>query len=288
MLNISITATTNTSSNTATASSSCHVSGASPLLLLPLLPLILATVAGNLLVMCAAARSPVLRPNPTGVLLTSLACSDLLMGLLVLPMGASQLASGGRWVLGRAACVLWMSVDVLCVTASIQMLCAIALDRYVAVTRPLRYPVLVSKRRARAVVCVIWLVAVVTMVPMIPMVTESPWKQAEGCCDFKVSPEYALASSVVSFYLPLVVMVFVYGRVYTIARRQLRHIDCDQRRFRPSEDSVDAAELLDSTQRCPPSVLTIPTGTTTLMPSKLDTDPPSASTPSLIGGGGGG
>jgi len=43
-------------------------------------------------------------------------------------------------------------------------------------------------------------------------------------CGLHVNRVYAVVSSVTSFYLPLVVMVTVYSRIYRIARRQLREI----------------------------------------------------------------
>ena len=53
----------------------------------------------------------------------------------------------------------------------------------------------------------------------------------ETCCDFFTNQPYAIASSIVSFYLPLVVMVFVYSRVFQVAKRQLQKIDKSEGRF---------------------------------------------------------
>lgn len=41
-------------------------------------------------------------------------------------------------------------------------------------------------------------------------------------CDFPNNPYYILFVSVVSFYVPLIVMIYVYIRVYLVARRQVR------------------------------------------------------------------
>ncbi len=46
----------------------------------------------------------------------------------------------------------------------------------------------------------------------------------ELCCDFNTNTEYAVSSSIVSFYLPLVVMIFLYTRVFQEAQKQLEKI----------------------------------------------------------------
>jgi hypothetical protein len=67
----------------------------------------------------------------------NLAVSDILVGLLVTPIALVQQLHG-RWVFSRQLCDFWISVDVICCTASIANLCAISYDRYNAITEPLR------------------------------------------------------------------------------------------------------------------------------------------------------
>ena len=103
----------------------------------PLAMVNLITVGGNLLVILAVARTPQLQ-NPTSIFIMSLAWADLIVGCVVQPISSVVLLTG-NWPLDKTACDLWSSVDVMCVTASTQTLCTIAVDRYVAITRPLRY-----------------------------------------------------------------------------------------------------------------------------------------------------
>lgn len=51
------------------------------------------------------------------------------------------------------------------------------------------------------------------------------------CCDFNTNTAYAVTSSIVSFYLPLVVMIFLYSRVFQEARKQLKKIRGRERHF---------------------------------------------------------
>jgi octopamine receptor len=60
--------------------------------------------------------------------------------------------SGQVWIFGDVWCSIWLAVDVWMCTASILNLCAISLDRYVAVTRPVTYPSIMSSSRAKLLI----------------------------------------------------------------------------------------------------------------------------------------
>jgi hypothetical protein len=74
----------------------------------------------------------------------------------------------GTWELGWVLCDIWISLDVLLCTASILSLCAISVDRYLAVTQPLNYSRRRrSKRLALLMILAVWLAALAITCPPI-------------------------------------------------------------------------------------------------------------------------
>lgn len=69
------------------------------------------------------------------------------------------------WIFGEVWCQGWLVVDVWMCTASILNLCAISVDRYLAVTRPVQYRSMMTGRRAKVVIFVVWLMSFLICFP---------------------------------------------------------------------------------------------------------------------------
>ncbi|XP_003199815.6 D(1B) dopamine receptor [Danio rerio] len=189
--------------------------------------LILWTLFGNILVCAAVLRFRHLRTKVTNIFIVSLAVSDLFVAVLVMPWKAvSEVA--GFWPFG-AFCDIWVAFDIMCSTASILNLCVISVDRYWAISSPFRYERKMTPRVAFVMIGAAWTLSV--LISFIPV--QLDWHKAAarsggggnaGDCDSSLNREYAISSSLISFYIPVAIMIVTYTRIYRIAQIQIRRI----------------------------------------------------------------
>lgn len=185
--------------------------------------LIVFTVVGNALVMLAVLTSRALRA-PQNLFLVSLAAADILVAALVMPFSlANELM--GYWHFGRAWCGTYLALDVLFCTASIGHLCAISLDRYWSVTSAVQYNLKRTPRRIKAAILAVWLISALISSP--PLLTVVDDGLAEGTgqlpqCQLNDDTWYILASSSASFFVPCIIMILVYVRIYRVAKTRTR------------------------------------------------------------------
>ncbi|XP_029980162.1 trace amine-associated receptor 7d-like [Sphaeramia orbicularis] len=105
------------------------------------------TVALNLVVIISVAHFRQLH-TPTNLLLLSLAVSDLLVGLVLMPAEIHLKLS--CWFLGDSMCSMYIFFAWLSVSASVGDMVLISVDRYVAICDPLHYTHKVTARAMRS------------------------------------------------------------------------------------------------------------------------------------------
>ncbi|XP_050087168.1 octopamine receptor Oamb-like isoform X2 [Anopheles aquasalis] len=217
-------------------------------------------IVGNCLVIAAVLCSHKLR-SVTNFFIVSLAVADLLVGLAVLPFSATWEVFK-VWIFGDVWCRIWLAVDVWMCTASILNLCAISLDRYVAVTRPVTYPSIMSTRRAKSLIAGLWVLSFVicfpplvgwkeqkvkenvyyqygnyTLVSVTP--TPMPPLPCPWTCELTNDAGYVVYSALGSFYIPMFVMLFFYWRIYRAAVRTTRAINQGFRTTKGGKNNLD-------------------------------------------------
>lgn len=208
------------------------------------------SISGNVLVCWAVAINTTLK-NATNYFLVSLAVADILVGCLAIPF-AITISIGIH--LDFYSC-LFLACFVLVLTqSSIFSLLAIAIDRYLAVKIPLRYKELMTGKTAREIIAILWILSFV--IGLIPFFG---WNLKHQCCPSSgagnttntslaeglMDGGHALPGckfqcffeSVVDMHymvyfnffvcvlLPLLIMLCIYLKIFTVARKQLRQIE---------------------------------------------------------------
>ncbi|EFN87040.1 Octopamine receptor beta-1R [Harpegnathos saltator] len=189
--------------------------------------IILCALFGNLLVIVSVMRHRKLRVI-TNYFVVSLALADMLVALFAMTFNASVELSGGRWLFGYFMCDVWNSLDVFFSTVSILHLCCISVDRYYAIVQPLDYPLIMTNLRLGTMLSVVWCSP--TVMSFLPIF--AGWYTTQehleyrrnypDVCVFQVNKFYAVVSSSISFWVPGIIMIAMYYRIYREADRQER------------------------------------------------------------------
>lgn len=158
---------------------------------------------------------------PTNLLLLSLAVSDLLVGLLVIPVDVLMLRT--CWALGDLVCALYYFLPLILVLASVGNMVLISVDRYVAICDPLRYPARVTERTAGFSICVCWSFSLFYTIFLLYDELRRPGrsKSCHGECVVSIAGDVDL---VVAFVLPVTTIIVLYVRVFAVSVAQARAI----------------------------------------------------------------
>ncbi|XP_014880942.1 trace amine-associated receptor 13c-like [Poecilia latipinna] len=181
----------------------------------------LLTVTLNLLVIVSISNFRQLH-TPTNLFLLSLAVSDFLVGLLLMPIRI--LLTGGCWLLGSLMCALFNYTSFLLTSASVGNMVLISVDRYIAICDPLSYHVKVTQSRVQICICLCWGCSAFYNSVIMKDHLKDPdrFNSCYGECVLFTDILAGTFDVVLTFFAPITVIVVLYMRVFVVAVSQAR------------------------------------------------------------------
>uniref|UniRef100_A0A0N5D9T9 G_PROTEIN_RECEP_F1_2 domain-containing protein n=1 Tax=Thelazia callipaeda TaxID=103827 RepID=A0A0N5D9T9_THECL len=195
--------------------------------------LISVVIIGNILVILSVIIYQRMRTF-TNKLLMSLATADLLVGFFVMPLSLLDLLLDHAWPFDMLLCKVWSTSDVLFCTASILNLCVISIDRYLAITNPLKYSRTRNRKTAALLLGSVWLISFVVCSPplifhiddyAIVIPSKDTSYTSSSClqtivCGYPNGLIYRIYSSMASFFIPLLLMCSIYYKIFCVVSKR--------------------------------------------------------------------
>ncbi|XP_034741162.1 trace amine-associated receptor 13c-like [Etheostoma cragini] len=181
----------------------------------------LTTVTLNLLIIISISHFRQLH-TPTNILLLSLAVSDFLVGLVLMPGEIFKKTS--CWFLGDFACFLYNYLSSIIIASSLGDIVLISVDRYVAICDPLHYTTRITINRVKISVFLCWLYSVSYSFLFVKddLIQPGRYISCYGECLLVIDYFTGLIDLVLSFIVPVTVIVALYLRVFAVAVSQAR------------------------------------------------------------------
>ncbi|KAM9496052.1 trace amine-associated receptor 13c-like [Clarias gariepinus] len=178
---------------------------------------VLLTVCGNLLIIISVFHFKQLH-TPTNMLVLSLAVSDFLVGIFLMPLILIWTIES-CWIFGRVFCsIYWLFSGLL--NISVYTIALIAVDRYLALSNPFLYMNIVSVRITCVVIVFNWCLPLGYTTAILYF--NGNFKSSVLCpgeCFLFLNDVWSVIDLVLSFIFPLSVIIILYTLVFVIAKK---------------------------------------------------------------------
>ena len=169
-------------------------------------------IATNSLIIYLIFRKKILR-SITNMFLTSLAFSDLIYGLVGFPLFI--ICCLKEFIYICVSSVIFVRFTVI---SSVCHVLLVAFDRYIVIVHPLKYPLLVTKKRALIAIIFVWLFSFTASSIQLSWYgfDETSLTAFEDETE-NIDVKYSKTCIALFFALPLVLMCFIYGHIFYIS-----------------------------------------------------------------------
>ena len=171
----------------------------------------------------------------TKIFIYSVTTADLCTGIFYGTLFTAAY-SIGYWPLGSQVCYIHICAGHLFLFASVVSMVILNVERYIAVTNPLRYPVFLTTTRAYVIVAIAWISSILIVlgyaIYFYSSTTTVETGANMGChIDYNETLDiFLLTLKVVMIsLLPLIITIGLYTHLYIIARRHAKRIAANER-----------------------------------------------------------
>lgn len=91
--------------------------------------------------------------------------------------------------------------------------------RYIAVTQPIKYAKHKNSRRVCITILLVWVISVAIGTPIVLGLNNTPNRVPDLCIFY--NSDFIVLSSLSSFYIPCIIMVFLYWNIFKVRKRGL-------------------------------------------------------------------
>jgi hypothetical protein len=180
------------------------------------------TIIGNTLVLLATWRERSLH-QPNKYFIVCLAVADLLVGMILEPLGLYQLDSKSK-VTNIHICRFMVWLDTFALTASIYSLTFISFDRYLKIRKPLQYRSRMTTSKSFKIIFIIWFISTA-----FATYAATPHSGSRGIlltgrvfwCPVDISKEKVFYTflAISAFFLPTIVILIMYALLFINDKR---------------------------------------------------------------------
>lgn len=156
--------------------------------------------------------------SPRNYLIVSLAFTDLLVGLVVMPVQSIlKIKLPGGWVFGVFLCEFYWFLELTVIHASMQHLVMIAIDRLWSL-RDVGYFYKRTHFATKIMIFIAWMLAAGAALPFFFYKDDDFVRRVKDDkhCIFSLDPKFVLTASIISFWIPLLIILVLYGNIFWV------------------------------------------------------------------------
>lgn len=183
------------------------------------------SLVGNTLVCLVVCRQQRLRTS-TNFFIVNLAVSDLGITVFCIPFDVI-VQENKTWPFGDIMCRILYPIMTMCAFASVGTLTAISLNRYFAISRPMRFRA--GTRRAKWSILAIWLISFLFVLPYIAHLELSKDKECLETWPNFYSKMYTIFIFIFQYIIPLTIITVAYTTIALQLRKNRMHLPASHR-----------------------------------------------------------